>query len=127
MNLWELIKKFYKQKYGYSDSLIEYIAVRPIIIKSLSGESNITISLNTEYKAKEVEEILTNVLGFHGWEKDLEINFLAMYNNCGRNPAKFRESILSAGIDVPVENTDTLFELMERFAFWERTMKDFYV
>jgi hypothetical protein len=81
---WEAIKEFYSKRFNISGETVELIAVLWFLKKCVSGLSNNTINKSCGYDEDDpyLKEMLLEYFGFPGWEKDLDINPLSLYNEC---------------------------------------------
>lgn len=93
MNLWQVIKLHYKYQFDIPLHVVDYIAVRPILIKSLSGYSNTRIAIYTQESIEYISDILFRYLGFSGWSLDLDFNPIANYNKVKGNFILYKQEI----------------------------------
>ena len=110
-NLWEVIKLFYKQNFDIPGRVIDYIAVEPILIKSLSGYSNYRIAISIRDDIEYVNGIILSFLKFDGWNEDLDYNPLATYNKVSGNLNHFREEVLQNSVVSNIKMIDKTFYL----------------
>jgi len=90
-NLWNAIQLIYKEKFSIDSNVIDYIAVRPILIKCLSGYGNNRISRSEKEDIGYIRSVLLEHLNFFGWDRDLDFNPIALYNRCSGNLNYFRQ------------------------------------
>lgn len=115
MNLWEIIKLHYKYQFNISPDIVDYISVRPLLIKCLSGYSNYRIAFYTKESIKYISDILFKFLDFNGWNMDLDFNPIAYYNKVKGNLINFREEILMASSTADIKLIDKSFYLCKYF------------
>lgn len=114
-NLWEVVKLFYKQNFDIPEIVIDYIAVEPILIKSLSGYSNTRIAQSMQDSVDYISGILSDFLRFDGWNEDLDFNPLAFYNKSKGNLNLYREEILQNSVVSNVRMIDKTFYLCRNY------------
>lgn len=76
---WEDVKSFYTETFKVSPELVDLVAISDVLLMSVSGSSNTSISKFLDLDTQVVEEILDTALGFKGWENDLEFNPYQIY------------------------------------------------
>lgn len=87
---WDITASILEDKLGIPRQVLDYIAVKDILLLCSSGSSNATISqfLNTDLNY--VVEVIEEVFLFQGWSEDLDINpyqiLCSIYNQNYINP-----------------------------------------
>jgi hypothetical protein len=71
---WEVVKEFYKSKFGMKDWVVEMIANLDILSLCVSGASNDSIVKFLDIELNEVIQVLYDTFEFSGWRIDLPIN-----------------------------------------------------
>jgi hypothetical protein len=74
MNTWESIKTFYMENFGIDPILVELAAIQDVLLLSVSGSSNDSISRFLDLDLDVIVDILDTALSFQGWKEDLEVN-----------------------------------------------------
>jgi hypothetical protein len=115
LNLWDVIKLFYKQNFNIPERVIDYISVKPILIKSLSGYSNHRIALSLNEDIEYIVNILYEFLKFDGWDEDLEFNPIATFNKIKGNLENYRQEVLQNSSITNIRLIDKTFYLCERY------------
>ena len=98
-NSWEDIKRFYVETFGVDAKLVDLVAMSDILILSVSGSSNDSISRFLNIDQEVVKEILDTVLDFDGWKEDLNLNpysiYINLFNNDQLTSADFLKEVLA--------------------------------
>lgn len=76
---WNLVRQFYMDSFGISPELVDLMASNDILLMSVSGSANKSISTILNIDEDAIKEILSTILSFDGWTKDLEFNPLKIY------------------------------------------------
>lgn len=84
-NNWEDVKRFYVKEFGIDPKLVDLVAMSDVLLLSVSGSSNNSISRFLNIDLEAIKEILDTVLDFSGWEIDLEFNPYSIYVNLINN------------------------------------------
>lgn len=125
-NLWEVIKKSYKDNFNIPELVIEYYANIEIIRKCIYGYSNSRIAFSLNENITYITDVLNSLLLFPGWEKDLDFNPIAVYNKCNDDYNAYYMSVIM----ISSISTDSIirlsFNLCRKFKEIER-MIDKYV
>ena len=82
---WEDVKRFYVKEFGVDPKLVDLVAMSDILLLSVSGSSNMSISRFLNVDQETVKEILSIVLEFSGWENDLDLNPYSIFINLLQN------------------------------------------
>lgn len=80
LETWDKIVKFYRDTWGYTPKMVDYLACRNIIKEHCKGLSIQRIASRTDTKERDVRMTLHKYMGFDGWEIDLDFSPLAVYN-----------------------------------------------
>jgi len=80
---WNLLKEFYKEKFGLDGWVVEMYANMDILCLCASGASNETIEKFLEIPLEEIKPVLEDTFEFPGWDEDLPINPYRMFCNYG--------------------------------------------
>lgn len=113
--LWNAIKLIYREKFLIPDKVIDYIAVRPILIKSLSGYGNERIARSMGESILYIRSVLMEFLNFDGWNFDLDYNPIAFYNRIHGNLEWFRQEVLMVSKISNIKLIDKSFHLCRNF------------
>jgi len=79
---WELIRQLLGVKLGIPEKILDYIAVRDILVLCTSGGSNETICRFLKLGDTYVSNVIHEYLDFDGWVSDLDYNPKALYELC---------------------------------------------
>jgi hypothetical protein len=71
---WEVVKEFYKEKFGIDGWVVEMYANLDILSLCASGACNETIERFLEIPLNEIEQVIKDTFDFDGWESDLPVN-----------------------------------------------------
>jgi len=91
--LWDYIKSIYKNKFNIDEKVIDYIALNDIFSMSVNGFSNTTIARELEVDCRYIRDALISFLKFYGWENDLDISPMRVYDYCKGNYIRFCKEI----------------------------------
>lgn len=80
ITVWDLIKDFYKTKFGIPRKIIDLISVIEILKLSVQGYSNEKIARYSEDGIQYIIDVLAEFLDFTGWDSDLDFSPIALYN-----------------------------------------------
>jgi len=80
--VWDYIKSIYRTKFNIKEIVIDYIAVNDILNMSVNGFSNTTIARELDTDCRYVRDAVTSFLKFYGWDNDLDISPIYIYNYC---------------------------------------------
>ena len=69
---WNLVRQFYMDSFGVSPELVDLMASNEILLMCVSGASNSSISRILNIDMEDVQDIISTILNFKGWEDDLE-------------------------------------------------------
>jgi len=78
-NDWDVVKEFYKEKFGLGEKLVELNANYTILLMCASGAGNESISKFLDIPIRSIELVLNEVFDFTGWTEDLKINPYKIY------------------------------------------------
>jgi len=116
---WEIIKEFYKETFGISGSLVDYMSIKDILLMCASGSSNESISKYLEINREYIPAILSSVFGFKGWSRDLELNPYSVYNYLlSRKEAsvgKFAEEVMSLDESISLKDAKFMFGICRKY------------
>lgn len=131
--LWETIKNYYKETFGIDKSLVDLLASYDIALLCASGASNKRIShfihgfSDVDITEEEVSKELSNVLGFSGWEKDLDINPYLEYDD-SMDEDEFRENLISKyGETIPTTLVSRMYDACVKCFLMERKLESDWV
>ncbi len=98
---WEMIQTMYKKLHGIPPRVVDYMAVEPIVKLCADGRSNSFISRKLNLDISYVSFTLKEFLRFPGWEEDLDISPLSVYNLSYRDFIVYKTNMrsLSSTID----------------------------
>lgn len=77
----EILKQIYKEKFNIDEVLVDLMADRDILHLTASGSSNISISKFLDIDIEDIKSVNKDFYGFDGWETDLDLNPIGIYNN----------------------------------------------
>lgn len=83
--LWEFFISDYSNKTLLPVSILELIAIYPVVKLCAEGISNMRISKRLDFPIRYVEDILIDYLDFSGWDLDLDFSPIAMYSRSNKN------------------------------------------
>jgi hypothetical protein len=124
--LWDLIKYYYQKTFNIPPRYIELVSVMPILEKSIEGFGNRTISRAFNVPVDYVEDVLIDFLCFIGWDEDLDLSPIGVYNTCLGNYTCFYEKILSSSMLIEIEKIPFLFKLCKRFVELKKELEALY-
>ena len=89
---WEDFKKFYNEKFGASDEIVELIASIDILRLCSFGLSNSHIAKLLDIKEEHVITTIDYYFNFLGYDKDLDLNPYNIYQN-NKDYASFKNEL----------------------------------
>jgi len=133
MDTWEVIKDFYESKFGIDGWLVEMYANLDILSLCISGASNPTISRFLEIPEDEILSVLRDTFAFDGWDTDLPINPILIYNSSKLSSEHFmdfsrtlREELTKTTVGLKL-SVDTLFNMCKTFSEIEERIENEWV
>jgi len=79
--IWEQIRQFYHDKFGIEPNLVDLMSDFDILKLCVTGSSTLHIAEFLDYYSVEyVKDIINKHFGFTGWETDLLVSPLRLYN-----------------------------------------------
>lgn len=124
---WDLIKLIYWKKFGIPPMVVDFIAVQDVLRKCVSGYGNRTICFATDEPINYVRDTLIYFLGFAGWDDDLDINPLAVYNACDNSFEKYKQDIVITSALLTDFQIELSFKVCERYKTILKEIKKYYV
>jgi hypothetical protein len=92
---WELVKTFYKDRFGIAPDLVEIAMVFDILKMCASGSGTPQIAEFLEMKPEKVAEILDIHFGFTGWDSDQPFSPLKIYKGLDtKDLESFRNAVI---------------------------------
>lgn len=91
-NLWDNVKKFYKERFGIDAELVDIMSNRDVLLMFVSGYSTSTISTSLNIEESEINDVIYRYLGTVGWDKDLSISPIRMYRDGKNLPDDMKEA-----------------------------------
>lgn len=76
---WNIVRQFYMDSFGIAPELVDLMASNEILLMCVSGSSNESISRILNIDEDDIEEIISLIFDFKGWEKDLNFNPYRIY------------------------------------------------
>ena len=95
MNAWELIQSIYQKNFGIPPRIVNLMSLESVLEACANGKSITSIAGKFGWSPLEVSNVLSEYLDFPGWETDLDISPLSMYNSYGKDFRVFRYNILT--------------------------------
>lgn len=115
---WNEIKKFYKEVFGIDEELVELMACDNVLLMCASGSSNPSIAHTLELDIGSVNEIISRIFGFEGWQVDLPFNPYRLFNDLVTNGkalfADFKQAAVYLMSLRGLVMTDSYIEIMFR-------------
>jgi hypothetical protein len=128
---WESVKRFYVEQFGVDPELVDMVAMGDVLLLSVSGSSNSSISKFLNIDKKVVKEILDTVLDFEGWKEDIEINPYSIFTNLLRNnqlnSSSFVREINSIERNIKMEDISKMYRICSIFCTIERRIDQEWV
>ena len=76
---WKAVRQFYMDSFGIAPELVDLMASNEILLMSVSGASNKSISRILNIDETSIGEILLTVFDFAGWKEDLFFSPYRLY------------------------------------------------
>lgn len=110
---WNEIKEFYKERFGINPEIVDLMASNDVLLMSVSGSSNKSISTLLDIDESYVKDILSTVLDFEGWDTDLSISPYLIYERLSNATSKsgyplFREFTEEISVIHDFDSVDSL-------------------
>ena len=84
---WNAVRQFYMESFGISPDLVDLMASNEILLMCVSGSSNCSISRILNIDEESINEIISTIFDFDGWEEDLEFSPYHIYEQDESNIA----------------------------------------
>jgi hypothetical protein len=78
---WNTVRQFYMESFGIAPELVDLMASNEILLMSVSGSSNQSISRILNIDIDSIKEIISTIFDFDGWSTDLEFSPLHVYES----------------------------------------------
>lgn len=124
-NLWEAIKEFYFYEYGIPKRYTELVAIMPILEGFAEGYSSRRISKKLKLPEEYIEETIMDYFNTTGWEFDLDISPIAIYNNSNGDFTRYREILLIASVYVDEKFIPLLFRICKQFSNLRKELEEY--
>jgi hypothetical protein len=121
--LWDFIKYLYKKHFNIPGDVIEYYSLEPILKRSITGYSNTRLAYSYNITSQDIKNILNKYMGFDGWNNDLDVNPLAIYNRYCGNYLLFTQEIKMVSTLMDDFSIDLSFVLCKRFVAIQRMIE----
>jgi len=128
---WEIIKDFYKERFGIDGWLVEMYANLDILSLCVAGACNDNIVKFLELPSEEVVRVINDVFEFDGFVNDLPINPYRVYNSYNgiRSSVEHLTSFLS---DTSVElgsilKPEKLFKICDTYSDIEERIQNEWI
>jgi hypothetical protein len=112
---WDVIKAFYQQKFNIPPQYIDYIACEKLLLDCVSGYGNKTISRRHKLPIDYVKDVIIDFLGFPGFDIDLDISPIALYNLSNKNLLHFQQNVVNHSAYLEYEDAKFLFKICRKF------------
>lgn len=117
---WEILRNFYKDNFGINPDVVDLVASNDILLMSVSGSSNHSISVMLDVDESVIVDVLRTVLDFDGWGDDLLTNPYYTFSylcNMGKTLFKdFRNEVVSTfGTTVKDADIQTMFRVCRTY------------
>jgi hypothetical protein len=76
---WNVVRQFYMESFGVAPELVDLMASNEILLMCVSGSSNSSISRILNIDIEDVQDIISTIFNFDGWDDDLEFNPYQIY------------------------------------------------
>lgn len=123
---WDMICALYWEEFSIPPRIIDLVAVKPILMKCVSGYGNKRIALSTDDDTQYIANTLEEFLGFGGWSKDLDFNPLALYNRAEKNFDGYANEVRMVSTVTDDEVLELSFELCRRYYGIDKEIRKFY-
>jgi ribosomal silencing factor RsfS len=124
MNYWEVIQKVYEEKFGTPPKILDYIATQQILKLCCTGLSNKKIAEYLEIDIEDVENTLFEFLNFEGWENDLDINPLHIFEKVKNLDNFIIFMVKSSMISEKIANN--FYEVCKKYKLIEEEVDNYY-
>jgi hypothetical protein len=84
-NNWEEVQQIYKEKFNIPPRILDYVACEEILSLCCKGLTNEDIAFWVNTDTEYVSFVIKEFLGFDGFEHNLDLSPLVIYNNCNGN------------------------------------------
>jgi len=93
MDNWGVILQAYRTYLHIPGIVVDLMAVSPIIELLAKGYSNTTIGEMLDENPEKVSRVVQEVMGFNGWESDLDFNPQSFYQRSKFNMYKYVQEV----------------------------------
>jgi hypothetical protein len=125
ITLWEVIKKSYSNNFNIPSDVLEYYANLEILKRCVFGYSTSRIAFSFNETITYIASVLVSLLGFSGWERDLDFNPIAVYNRSDDNYNKYYQDVIMVS-SISTDRVITLsFNLCRKFKEIERLINEY--
>jgi len=122
---WKCVKDFYINILKVPPTIVDILSVYEILNDCCSGFSNKSISDFYDIPEDYIRKLLKRYLKFTGWEKDLDINPLMIYNKVVGDEESFYAFAMPAGV-LTKDELLTSYKACKIFDRMERKLNKFY-
>lgn len=91
--LWEYIQYLYKKNYNIPPKIVDSMGVLDILEMCAGGLANETIARNLELPVSYIDDVIFEYLRFSGWEQDLDISPLMVYDSLDGSYSYYKTTI----------------------------------
>lgn len=124
--MWTMIKRFYYDKFNINPMVIEYISVQDILKKCATGYSNKRIANSLNEDVNYISDTILEFFDFYGWEYDLDVNPLALYNRSTGDFERYRQEVSMVSSLVDSKLLELSFNICKRYNYIERIVRENY-
>jgi len=117
ITLWDFFVSEYSNATGYSKNKIEFIAVKDILFKTVTGYSTEDIEFSLNFPESYIKEVIKDHFGFEGWTKSLDINPYPLYND---NIETFERDIILRGSKLDTKEIAFAYFILKIYKGYER-------
>jgi hypothetical protein len=127
LTVWDLVKKYYQDTFNVPPRYLDLAACIDILRLCVEGYGNLTISRRLKLPVDYIEDVLYDFLNFYGWDADLDISPIAIYNLSANDFEYYRQRFLMLS---PFYYNDRLikksFKVCQRYKELLKELEDLY-
>jgi hypothetical protein len=123
---WQTVIDFYKIAFGIPEKVVNFLAVYEILESCCTGMSNDTIAKYLSEDSDYVKGVLIEFLNFRGWDKDLDISPLFVYNKVSGMKELYWASVMAIPDLIPRSYVEKSYSICNKFLKIERMINKYY-
>lgn len=123
---WREVVEMYQTRLGIPEKIVNYLADYDILHSCCVGMSNPSIARELDLDEDTIRNVLIQNLNFKGWEKDLDISPLFMYNKANGNKEFYWALVMAVKDLLPKYLVNKSFVISKKFLKIEREINKYY-